>query len=199
MRIRWSIYLLLAYTFCANAQAIQITTGNFDFMDEVNSLYISFDYEAVAISKYPTEEAYLNEKQHDLNQSKAGSGDSWREHWQTDRTRYFNPAFQEHFFKHLQKTSGASSRQSASHLMILQITYMEPGFKVHYAEKSAEINITAHFVKLQNPRDTLATVEFNRCRGKETGEEDQDTRERLVDAFRICGEELGKFVRKNTY
>lgn len=199
MHIRWSIYLFFACTFCVNAQAIQITKGNFDFLDEVNSLHIVYDYKDVVISKYPTEEAYLNEKQHDLNKNKAGSGDSWREQWLTDRTRYFNPTFEKRFFKYLRKASKASNKQSASHLMILQITYMEPGFKVHYAEKSAEINITAHFLKIQEPRDTLATVEFNRCRGKETGVGDQDTRERLVDAFRICGKELGKFIRKNAY
>ena len=199
MHIRWTVFLLLGCSLCANAQGIQITKGNFDFLDEVNTLHIVFDYEDVAISKYPTEEAYLDEKQHDLNQNKAGSGDSWREHWITDRTRYFNPAFRDNFFKHIRKVNKANNEHSASHLMIVHISYMEPGFKIHYAQKSAEINVNAQFYKTSNPTDTLASVQFNRCRGKETGKEDKDTRERLIDAFSTCGKELGIFIRQHGY
>ncbi|MFO7940462.1 MAG: hypothetical protein R6U66_12020 [Bacteroidales bacterium] len=199
MYLRWITFILLSTSFFANAQPIQTIKGNFDFIDKVEKLHLTFDYQNVVISKYKTETAYLEEKQQDLNRQKAGSGDSWRENWYTDREKYFEPIFSEAFFKHVRKVNRANHLTNASHQMVVRVTYMEPGFKVKYSEKSAEINILAIFYPKGQPRDTLAIVEFNRCRGKETGENNRDTRHRLIDAFGTCGKALGKYIRSHAY
>jgi len=193
------VLLLLGISIHAHAQPIQIAKGNFDFIDEVKKLHLRFDYQNLVISKYKSETAYLKEKQQDLNRQKAGSGDTWRENWVEDREDYFHPSFTQAFFKHVRKIDRTPHLRTASHQMVVKVTYMEPGFKVRYSEKSAEINVSAMFYKVDRPNDTLAIVEFTRCRGKKTGENNYDTRGRLVDAFATCGKALGKFIRRHAY
>jgi len=192
------IFLSILY-FPLQGQPIKIKSGNLDFADKIPSLYISFTYDNVAVSKYKTEQNYIEATRDEYNKKKAGSGNQWSKSWESDKSQFLHPAFSEAFIKGYKKTMPVSALASSDYHMLVHITYLEPGFKVAYSEKRAEMNVTVSFFPSSAPDDTLAVITFFRCPGKTAGNNNSDTRQRLIEAYQTCGKELGKFVRKNAY
>jgi heme oxygenase len=87
------------------AQDTKLQSGSLEFLKGQTTLNVEYVYDGLTVGKL-TEQAYIEKKVSEYNAKETGSGDRWLAGWKNDRSRRYEPKFEELFNKQLEKKGG---------------------------------------------------------------------------------------------
>ena len=186
--------LILFVGIGAYGQSIKKTFGSFIFLREAKTIGVSFTYENMKVGKM-TEEKYVKEKIEAYNSKKSGWGDEWHKAWLSDRDERFEPKFIELFSKYLKDSGVSAILGDGEILMKINVDFIEPGFNVGVARRSASIDFTCIFVNKSDGKE-IATIVIKDASANNFGGNDYDVGYRVQESFAKGGKELAKYLIK---
>ena len=190
-----SLILVLALINSIYMYGQEITlNGDVETLKTEKSINIEFNFDSLSVGKYASNEEYVRHKKDELNKKYPGRGDAWSLRWVEVRKSKYEPAFTEAF----EKSSSISTtfKTDAKYTIILKITFIEPGFHVSMiAKENATVNAEAWVVESIDKTNILGKVYIKKAIGKAPGDSDEDTYNRISNAFQKIGDELGKFIK----
>ena len=195
------ILLILAalVMFQLQAQKIKLTSGDVKVLQGEEFVDISFTYDDdLKIGKL-SEDQYISKKMAEAEEEEPGSGEKWKEMWYEDRMVHFEPKFIELINKYVEEKNVVirPDINGAKYKMIVNTVFLEPGFNVGVARKSASIDLEVTIVAVGNESESLATIMIYGSPGSSFSYGDYDVGVRVGEAYAKAGKELGKFLLKN--
>ncbi|MEO5978440.1 MAG: hypothetical protein ABIS36_18320 [Chryseolinea sp.] len=185
------LIVLLGLSSTGFSQKIKLIEGDLSALKGLTGINNEFNYDNMAVGKFPKEADYVEKKKSDYNNKEAGKGDKWEEAWKNDRTEKYEPEFRDQF----SKASSFSIVSDSPVTMIFKTTETEPGYNVVVKSAPAFINGEAWFVDSKNPSKVLAKVSVTKALGRAIFGNEFDTGARLQESYAKAGRELGLFVR----
>ena len=185
------LFIVLAALVAVNlpAQNVKLIEGKPDFLGGQKVIKVKFVYdENLKIGK-ETEKAYLDKKVKDLDKKEPGKGDTWLEEYYDDRTSTFEPKFMG-YFNQIVAPFGVSLEkisEQAEYLMIVNTTFIEPGFNIGYMDKPASVNFEITFTPVNDETKVLAKYTLMKSPGGVYGIE-FDFGTRIGEAYAIGGQ-----------
>jgi len=188
--------LILFIGFAAYGQNIKKSSGSLNILKDIKTISVSFTYENMKVGKL-TEEKYVEEKVEAYNKKKDGWGDEWHKAWLADREDRYEPKFMELFSKYLgEKDIEAIFLGKGDVKLIVNVDFIEPGFNVGVARKSASVDFTCRLVNKEDGSE-IAKITIEDCSANNWGGNDYDVGFRVQESFAKGGRELAKFLIKN--
>ena len=175
----------------AMAIKFKVLGGSMDAVKNETQLNVVYDYSKMAVGKFDDEADYISKKKSDYNEKEAGRGESWAKAWKADRSKRFEPTFEELFNKHSEKTK-VGSYPSAKYTLIFKTTFTEPGFNVHVMRKNASIDGEFWVVETANQGHVIAKVQMSDAPGRTFGGYDYDTGARIEECYAMAGKSFAK-------
>mgnify|MGYP001823055294 CR=1 FL=1 len=174
-------------------QKLKVESGKVDALEGITKLKIVYDYSDLGVGKFEVEDDYIAKKVADMNEDEAGTGDNWKESWFNDRPTRYEPKFEELFTKYAAFIE-SGQEVDADITMLVHTTFIEPGFNVGVARKSASINLEVSFLKGDSE---LFKVLLLNAPGSGGVGFDFDTGWRISESYAKAGKSLGKYLTKN--
>ncbi|MEI7732498.1 MAG: hypothetical protein WCO56_23200 [Verrucomicrobiota bacterium] len=190
--------VLLFSVSCLQAQKITVKSGSLEFLKGETALNVEYTYDNLTVGK-GTEQAYTDKKVAEYNAKEAGKGDKWLEAWKGDRSKRFEPKFEELINKQITDRKFAlkvGKNPDAKYTLVLKTTGMEPGWNVGVMRAPAWISTEAQFVETKDHSKELAVVEILKAPGRDAMGYDFDVGYRLQEGYAKTGKELGAFLSK---
>lgn len=180
-----------------NAQRISLESGSFDFLEGQEQLLVKFDYSDLSVGKFEKEEDYIAEKVEEYNNDEAGKGDQWKEAWLSDRPNRFEPKFEQLFNENIESKNLQCSRASdaAKYEVLVHTTFVEPGFNVGIARRSASIDVEMIFTEIATGNE-MAVLSIKNCPGRDAFGFDFDTGYRIEEAYALLGKSVARYLLK---
>ncbi|HEY9113542.1 MAG TPA: hypothetical protein VIN10_02505 [Bacteroidales bacterium] len=185
------LFILIAALFALNlpAQSVKLIEGKPDFLAGQKVIKVKFVYdENMKIGK-TSEKDYIDKKVKDYNKKEAGKGDAWLEEYYNDRTATFEPKFMG-YFNQVTAAFGVSLEKlsdQAEYLMIVNTTFIEPGYNIGYMSKNASVNFDITFTPVDDETKVLAKYTLKNSPGGIYGIE-FDFATRIGEAYAIGGQ-----------
>lgn len=187
----------LALAFTTNAQKVKLTSGNLGFLKGEKTIATEFTYDNMTVGKKKKEADYVAEKVAAYNKKEPGKGDSWQKAWESDKANRFPSKFTELYNKNTSDvTPKANTHGEGKYKMIVNTTYMEPGWNIGVSRMPAMCNYHIKFVEAANPSTSLAEVDVLKCTGQTFGGFDYESGVRIQESFALCAKGLSKFISK---
>ncbi len=179
----------------ANAQKVKLTDGDFNALQGQSEVKLAFTYEDMQIGKM-SEADYIEKKRAEAEKKEAGSGDKWEEKWNNDRSKQYEPKFEELFNKNVKDLIAGQELDDAAYTLIIATYFIEPGFNVGITRRPAYVIAKIHLVKTGSPDDILGTIEVIKSPGADGMGFDYDAAFRIQEGYAKMGKELGKFFSR---
>lgn len=189
------IACLIAITSVAFAGAkVKLTSGSLASL-KGKTILVQFDYSAMGVGKFKSEDDYINKKKAEYNEKEAGRGDQWAKAWKADRENRFEPKFMELITKYGEK-SGVKfvTSGTADYTMVVKTTFTEPGYNVYVMRAPALINSTSTIKS--NSGGSIAVITVTKATGSTFGGYDFDTGVRITEAYALTGKVIGALFSK---
>jgi hypothetical protein len=191
-----SLILFLSAFFSLTSQAqrsqrIRLMDGSLASLRGEKEINVEFAYENIRVGKYDKEEDYVNNRKEEYNRKEPGRGDSWAKYWYDDRRAKYEPQFEEWF----EKYGEMKQSSKAKYTLIFKTNFIEPGFNMGIARKSAYISAEAWIVESANKNNVIAKISIEKAPGRMFYGNDFDTGERISEAFADAGRTIGRFIR----
>jgi hypothetical protein len=187
----------------------KLTSGDISVLKGQGEVNLQFDYSQMAVGKFKTEDAYVDNKKTELNKHKAGSGDDWAEKWKTDKTEKYQPGFERGMNMVLSRFNFAARENAvtAKYTLLVHTTFLEIGMAsvVGYGfgpagHKDTYISASVDLVETENPSKVLATIEMKRENSEyQGGWTDVDTGMRIQGSYTRAGQDLAGFIYRTNY
>lgn len=168
------------------AQKFKVLEGDAKALKGISTMSVEYVYTPMGVGKFDDEADYLSKKVKEYNEKESGKGTKWKKSWIGDRTKRFEPSFEELFNKHA-KTKIADNGQ---YKMVMHTTFTEPGYNVVVHRKNAMID--AIFTVTDASGAVVAKIEMTRSPGRTFGGNDYDTGLRIEEAYAMAGKALAK-------
>lgn len=188
--------LMIAFVINANAQS-PAKKGKYDFLKGETSLLITYEYDNMKVGKNLDEDDYVADKVAKGNEKEAGTGDKWKESWETSRDARYEPKFEELINDQLKKTGLIVSENTevAKYKLIIKTVYTEPGFNVGVMKKPAAVNFVFVFVEIESGKE-VATYSLDNVPGSQAMGHDYDVGSRIAESYAKGGKMLGSYIAK---
>ena len=178
-----------------NAQDFSLVSGNLKDIKKEAKLNLEFTYVKMGVGKFAAEEEYVTQKTSDYNAKEPGRGDSWASSWKADRTNRYQPNFISLYTKYA-KTQMVGEFTDAKYTMIVNTTYVEPGYNIYVSRKNAHINAEITIVETADRSKVVAKIIMLKAPGRTMGGNDYDTGARIEEAYAAAGKRLSMFIMK---
>jgi hypothetical protein len=183
-KIKFIFLALILFAFLpANAQKIQVKSGNLSKLKGVTEMKIVFDYSTTAIGEFETIEAYVQHRYDEYEEKEEGKGEEWKEEWFNDRETRDQVKFEEQFSKYSVKFD-ASRETESDVLMTVKTVFIEIGFDVVAASKPSIIDLDIIF---SDAGGEIAVVSIEKAKGYGW---------MIDEAYSLAGKKLAKFMDK---
>jgi hypothetical protein len=185
------LFVLIAAFFTLNltAQRVKLIEGNDDFLSGQKVIKVKFVYdENMKIGKV-SEKDYVEKKVKDYNKKEPGKGDTWKEDYYNDRVDVFEPKFMG-YFNQVVAPFGVSLEKitdQAEYLMVVNTTFIEPGYNIGYMSKNASVDFEITFTPVDDETKVLAKYTELKVPGGIFGIE-FDFATRVGEAYAIGGQ-----------
>ena len=189
--------LIGLFTINLNAQKIKLVDGDIGFLKGEKNLGVNFIYEEITVGKM-SEEAYIEKKVAEAEEREPGTGETWPDQWYGDRTGHYEPKFIE-LFNDVMAEKGVSLTkdvESTNYTMVVETIFIEPGFNVGVARKSASINLVVEWVDTDNPEEVLATFTIDKSPGGLPFGGDYDSGVRVGESYAKAAKYYAKYLLK---
>ena len=187
----------------------KLTSGDISVLKGQNEVNLQFDYSKMAVGKFKTEDAYVDNKKSEMNKHKDGSGDEWAEKWKSDKTDKYQPAFERGMNMILANFNfkARENAVTAKYTLLVHTTFLEIGTSsvVGYGfgpagHKETYITVSVDLIESGNPANVLATIEMKKENTEyQGGWSDVDTGSRIEGSYTRAGEDLAGFIYKTNY
>ncbi|HVD96904.1 MAG TPA: hypothetical protein VNB90_01790 [Cytophagaceae bacterium] len=187
--------MVVIIAFSAAGQKITTVTGNLASMKGETKFNLIYNYDNLAVGKYPTEQEYLDYKKGEYAKKDPAKAEEFEAGWKAARAKYYQPKFEELINKHAGR-SVLPSNTDAKYTLILKTTFIEPGFNVGVMKQPAYINVEYIFVETANPSNVVAKLTQNKIPGSQYGGYDFDASARIAESYAKAGKMLGGLMAK---
>jgi hypothetical protein len=185
----------------------KLTSGDISVLKGQSEVNLQFDYSQMAVGKFKTEDAYVDNRKTEMNKHKAGSGDDWAEKWKNDKTDKYQPGFERGMNMVLANFNfnARENAVTAKYTLLVHTTFLEIGTSsvVGYgfgpaAHKETYISVSIDLVETENPAKVHATIEMKRENSEyQGGWTDVDTGMRIQGSYTRAGQDLAGFIYKS--
>ena len=190
---------LFAFIFTANAQKLKLVEGNVDsYLKGQKLLKVEFTYDHMKVGKM-TEEAYVAKKVKDYNKKHPGTGDEWKEKWENDKTEAYPDFFIRMFNMMMGKTEVRVDKnaEDADYIMIVNTSFIEPGFNVGIQSKRASANMEVSIVAKDDPGKVLAKFTITKSPGNSMFGPNFSTVDRVGGCFENAASSMAGYFLKH--
>jgi len=187
----------------------KLTSGDISVLKGQNEVNLQFDYSKMAVGKFKTEDAYVDNKKTEMNKHKAGSGDDWAEKWKNDKADKYQPEFERGMNMVLANFNfkARENAVTAKYTLVVHTTFLEIGTSsvVGYGfgpagHKDAYITVSVDLVETENPAKVLATIDMKKENTEYQGAwSDVDAGSRIQGCYTRSGEDLAGFIYRTNY
>lgn len=191
--------LFLVVSFTSNAQKVKLVKGSLDVLKSETLLNVEFIYDDFGVGKFKKEKDYTDKKVSEYNADEAGRGDKWLAAWNSDKQGRYPAKFIELYDKAMNKAGKAIinlNQSGTKYTMIVETTFLEPGFNAYVVKEYANCNLTIKIVETANKSNVIAELTIYKSPGRTYGFSDFDTGIRISEAFAAAGKALSKYVLK---
>ncbi len=190
-------FALIACTFSLTAQKIVSESGNLSGLKGETNFNLVYNYDNLAVGKYPTEKEYVDYKKGEYAKSDPKKAEDFENGWKAARAKYYQPKFEEL----INKTAGGKfsfspSDTKAKYTLILHTTFIEPGFNVGVMKQAAFINVEYIFVETANPSTVVAKLVQKKIPGSQFGGYEFDASTRIAESYAKAGKMLAGLMVK---
>jgi hypothetical protein len=178
-------------------QKIKMVDGDLGFLKGTKDLGVEFIYEDLFVGKM-SEEEYIEKKVAEAEEREPGTGEGWPDLWYGDRTGHYEPKFIE-LFNDVMSEEGVTlteSVEATDYKMMVQTIFIEPGFNVGVARKSAMIDLVVDFVATDDPETILASFTIDKSPGGLPFGGDYDSGVRVGEAYAKAAKYFAKYLLK---
>jgi hypothetical protein len=193
MRLILALTIAALTSITANAQKIKVKEGDLSALKGQTEINTTFEYEHIKVGKFDNEQDYINKKKDEYNKKEPGKGDTWEKAWKSDRAERFEPKFNQLFTENGDIKAG--SFPDAKYTLVFKTNFVEPGFNIAIARKSASVDGEAWIIETATKK-VIAKLSVDDCPGRIFGGFDFDTGLRLQESYAVAGKGLGKFINK---
>jgi len=159
--------MLLLVTATLSAQRYDLLSGEFEQLKDIKEYNVVFDYSAIKIHGYDTEEEYLADKMK-KRENVAGKAEKFRTDWFAYRADLYEPAFINYFNKVFKKGEvRVGKNPEAKYTMGIKTTWVYPGYNAGTAIEPAKISAIVTVYETADPQHILLSVGFDKSIGLE--------------------------------
>ena len=181
-----------------SAQDMKVKSGSLDFLKGQKTLNVEYVYDGLTVGN-GTEQAYIEKKVAEFNAKEPGKGEKWLENWKADRTKRYQPKFEELLNKQFTERKvdlKAGQYADAKYTLVLKTLNLEPGWNAFVSRAPAQISTEAKFVETKDRSKELAVISMLKAPGRDAMGYDFDPGYRLQEGYAKTGKELGAFLCK---
>ena len=190
--------MIFAFAISANAQKVKLEEGNLDFLKGQKILKVEFTYdENMKIGKKDADD-YITSKVKSKNKKHPGAGDEWKEKFLADREESYEPHFLK-MFNFIYNKLGVSispNAPGAEYVMIVNTTFIEPGFDIGIQSKRAMANMDVYFTPLDDEDEKLAKISIAKAPGDAILGSSYVAADRIGGCYESAAGELAGFLHK---
>ena len=181
------VVLLTGFVVGCSPMRVSMKSGSLDFLKGQHQVNVTYSYEGMGVGEYANEQDYINRKVAEYNAKEPGKGETWRQAWLGNRTRRYQPHFEELLNAHVPDKLNLQfgAYQDAPYTLHLRTTFTEPGWNVAIMRHPAFIDAEARFYETTNPANTVAEVSILKSPGADAWGFDFDPGQR-IRASRDC-------------
>nr|WP_294938048.1 hypothetical protein [uncultured Flavobacterium sp.] len=173
------LFLTLFLSCLASAQRFDILEGDLKNLKGITEYNITFDYSNMKVHGYETEEEFLNDKM-EKRKNVDGKAEKFREEWFSDRENRYEPQFIAYFNKRFPKGEIKLVKdKEVKYTMNVKTVWVYPGYVVEPAKITAIITIS----ETENPKNIVASLQFERSIGLEDNQYNGHRGERMAGAY----------------
>ena len=197
------IVALLFVSGMATAQKMTVKSGDFKFLTNQKEINLEFVYDNLKLMKDNlTEAEYVKNRAAELNEKNRGNGDIWKKKWQGSKEMIWNLKFIELVNVVLQKEKKNLSFQeglaSAKYTLIVDVTWIYPGWDVAMMKQPAKVTTTLKFVETANRDNVLLEILSENAPGDQWGN-NFSNESRIGEGFAKTGKSLSKKILKEAF
>ena len=199
MRNRIILFCLIAKTALTYSQKFTTDEGDIDNIKGISNYSIVFEYSSdLEIPNYNSEKDFLEFQVNKREKKETGSGEKFRKLWFENRINIYEPKFIEQFnlFKlKKRKINVGKNNANASHIMVVKISFIYPGYDVGVYEEEAKLGVKITVHKNQDPDNILYSTKTFRIHGNGESHTEYD---RVMTAYSELGRWTSKFFCRKT-
>jgi hypothetical protein len=143
-------------------QAQKVTQGSLNFLKGETTLKFAFDYASVTVNGKP-EQAYVDAEVAAKNKKEAGTGDQWKNEWESAREEYYQPKVIEYFNQKMDGKIEGGLNADANYQALVRTTQLSPGYMAGPMSKPAVVTVEIIFTKTGSD-EVLAKVEVRNAK-----------------------------------
>lgn len=193
-----SLMVLVSFILSSCGSMIKLQRGseNLSYLKDAEKIQVKFDYSDMSVGEFADEEDYVAEKVQEKNKEEPGSGDEWRKKWYGQRESKLEPRFIEQLNYYTDNDEMKFSRDFSDtpYTVVVEVTFMEPGFNVAVVRKDAEINTKIKIYDDNDRSNPVSSFVANEIPGRSAMGYDFSVAARLGEAYAKCGKELGAYI-----
>ena len=199
MKKQVTLILAIVCTAIVYGQKMKVKQGDFAFIKGQTEVNVEFDYSKVTLYKdNRTEEAYVSERTAELEEKGRGKGKAWAKKWEAAKELIYAPKFLELMNRYLEEDYGMFFDQGltdAKYTLIVEATWMYPGYNVAVMRQPAKLSTTMRFVETANRSNVLLEVTGKNAPGNRYGGTFSNE-DRLGEGFAKTGKTLAGMIKK---
>ncbi len=182
------------------AQKIKLVSGDLSFLKGQTKLNVEYIYDGMMVGK-KTEVEYIKDRMEKYNKDEPGKGEKWLTSWKGDRTKRFQPKFEELLNKYLEpaKVSVSANNSDAKYTLVLKTTFTDPGYNVGVSRKPSYIDVEVTFIETGKSATELAKITMLKAPGQDWGGYDFEAGYRIQESYAKSGKTLGAFLMKKAF
>lgn len=179
--------------------AQKLKSGSLASLKGQSVVNLKYDYSGLKVGKL-AESDYLTKGTADRNKKQAGSGDTWVQAWQNDKSSRYQPMFEKNLNGKIDGCGLAAKENAddATYTLVVHVNFIEPGFQSGVGmSKPALVNMAIDLVETSNPGTVLAVIDYPKIQSVNMMGYDFDSGSRIQSCFDRAGDNLGGMICKN--
>jgi hypothetical protein len=180
------------------AQKIMVTEGVWSVLKGQKKVNIEYDYSAMEVGDFASEEDYKKKKIKEYNGKEKGRGDKWEQSWERDKSVRYPEKFEELINKGMASNgiSFAQNLTDAKYTLIVKTKFIEPGFNVGVASKPAAVSFEYFIVETADKSSMVVKASQKFVPGANAMGMDFDTGGRIAESYAKGGKMLAADMKK---
>ena len=178
----------------SNAQEVNLTKGNLEFLKGEKTINVEFVYDKMKIDDYGKEENFVKIKMAEKEAKEPGGGEKWKKEWEDDKKN----KFEARFILRFGENGKIAVNKESKYTLVFSTIYMEGGYSVGVAKKNAVIDAQAWIIETGKPDKKLAVFVIDRAPESMWRGAAFDSGDRISQAYMLAAKQLAIFIKKET-
>jgi hypothetical protein len=162
------------------------------------TLNLKYTYDGLVVGKDGPEADYLSRKKADISKKDPAKAEAFEKGWYNARPSNYYPKFETLLNKGLEKVgiTAGQNQNNAKYTMVVNTTFIEPGFNVGVMKKPASCNFDIKIVETANPSNVISQTFVNNVPGSQYGGYDFDATTRIAECYAKAAKMVSKTMAK---